>query len=123
LGLRKDSNALCSDPRHLLLTASWRRFTMLVPRPNGSRRRQLCIRLLIPLDHKKRPFHQARAIALYESSNGPLMSLIRRGWFVEDTRDYVAHELIEYMPENIAVNVFLPKGSPRSSTIGGEICD
>jgi hypothetical protein len=62
------------DDAAVMFTASWGEPSIEVPRPDGSRRRQYRVRLIVPAEHVTRPFHLSRSIALYAGTDEPLVS-------------------------------------------------
>ena len=65
-GVRETRTALVRfDDTAVMFTASWGQPSVLVPRPDGARRRQYLVRLFVPSEHRERAFHEARSITLY----------------------------------------------------------
>lgn len=88
------------DDAAVMFTASWGEPSIEVPRPDGSRRRQFRVRLIVPSEHFTRPFHLARSIALYDGTEslvsedyGGVYSRHTDGltlaWFVTDEPRFV----------------------------------
>lgn len=54
------------DGEAIMFTASWSRASSLVPRPDGSYRRMLLVRLAVSSEHRERCFQRARFVTLFE---------------------------------------------------------
>jgi len=55
----------------VMFTASWRRPSSLVPRPDGSYRRLLLVCLQVPAEQCERPFHRVRYVSLVAAEHEP----------------------------------------------------